>query len=145
MERKNYHRKNSSAVMTARTKKTSVEGKSREPAPSSRSKEKPVDRELQNKIKKRMSFESPSRKEDPVSARGHYHNLSLLNYMLFKEKQRGAAGTAQGPLAKDQFTVVEILGKGGFGKVYRVEQKRTRAVYAMKEMSKTVYLTCYLA
>jgi serine/threonine protein kinase len=86
-----------------------------------------------------MSFESPSRKEDPVSARGHYHNLSLLNYMLFKEKQR-AQPTPQGPLAKDQFTVVEILGKGGFGKVYRVEQKRTRAVYAMKEMSKTVYV-----
>jgi serine/threonine protein kinase len=65
--------------------------------------------------------------------------LSLLNYMLFKEKQR-AQPTPQGPLAKDQFTVVEILGKGGFGKVYRVEQKRTRAVYAMKEMSKTVYV-----
>lgn len=58
--------------------------------------------------------------------------------MLFKEKQR-AQPAPQAPLAKDQFTVVEILGKGGFGKVYRVEQKRTRAVYAMKEMSKTVY------
>ena len=137
MERKNYHRKGGSTVMTARTKKTSVEAKSRDPAPSSRSKEKPVDRELQNKIKKRMSFESPSRKEDAVSARSHYHNLSLLNYMLFKEKQR-AQPSPHAPLAKDQFTVVEILGKGGFGKVYRVEQKRTRAVFAMKEMSKTV-------
>lgn len=87
-----------------------------------------------------MSFESPSRKEDAVSARSHYQNLSLLNYMLFKEKQR-ATGPAQGPLTKDQFSVVEILGKGGFGKVYRVEQKRTRAVYAMKEMSKTVYFS----
>ena len=84
-----------------------------------------------------MSFESPNRKDEACSARGPYQNLSLLNYMLFKEKQRGAA-TQQQPLAKDQFTVVEILGKGGFGKVYRVEQKRTRAVYAMKEMSKTV-------
>lgn len=99
-----------------------------------------MDRELQNKLKKRMSFESPSRKEDAVSARSHYHNLSLLNYMLFKEKQRAQPlAPALGPLAKDQFSVVEILGKGGFGKVYRVEQKRTRAVFAMKEMSKTVY------
>lgn len=136
MERKNYHRKNGSTVMTARTKKTSVDSKSKEQAPASRSKDKP-NRELQNKIKKRMSFESPSRKDEACSARGPYQNLSLLNYMLFKEKQRGAA-TQQQPLAKDQFTVVEILGKGGFGKVYRVEQKRTRAVYAMKEMSKTV-------
>jgi uncharacterized protein YgiB involved in biofilm formation len=65
-----------------------------------------------------MSFESPSRKDDPVSARGNYQNLSLLNYMIFKEKQRSTASS--GPMAKDQFTVVEILGKGGFGKVYRV-------------------------
>lgn len=137
MERKNYHRKNGSTVMTARTKKTSVDSKSKEPAPASRSKEKP-NRELQNKIKKRMSFESPSRKDEAGSARGPYQNLSLLNYMLFKEKQRGAATQVQVALAKDQFTVVEILGKGGFGKVYKVEQKRTRAVYAMKEMSKTV-------
>ena len=135
MERKNYHRKNGSTVMTARTKKTSVDSKSREQAPASRSKDKP-NRELQNKIQKRMSFESPSRKDEACSARGPYQNLSLLNYMLFKEKQRGPA--SQLALAKDQFTVVEILGKGGFGKVYRVEQKRTRAVYAMKEMSKTV-------
>jgi hypothetical protein len=105
MDRKNYHRKNGSTVMTARTKKTSVDGKSKDPTHTTKSKEKPVDRDLQNKIKKRMSFESPSRKEDPVSARGHYQNLSLLNYMLFKEKQRFVVGS-QGPLTKDQFTVV---------------------------------------
>lgn len=105
MERKNYHRKNGSTVMTARTKKTSIDAKSKEAGQASKSKDKPVDRNLQNKIKKRMSFESPSRKEDAVSAKGHYQNLSLLNYMLFKEKQRETAVT-HAPLSKDQFTVV---------------------------------------
>jgi hypothetical protein len=56
MERKNYHRKNGSTLLTARTKKTSVDSKSKDTGLTSKSKEKPVDRNLQNKIKKRMSF-----------------------------------------------------------------------------------------
>ena len=28
------------------------------------------------------------------------------------------------------------IGKGGFGKVWKVESKKSRGVYAMKEMSK---------
>ena len=35
-------------------------------------------------------------------------------------------------MSKDQFLVLEILGKGGFGKVYKVEQKRTKSIFAMK-------------
>jgi hypothetical protein len=79
-------------LLTARTKKTSVDSKSRDKPPTSKSKEKPADKALQNKIKKRMSFESPSRKDGSASARTPYQNLSLLNYMLFKEKNREAGG-----------------------------------------------------
>ena len=32
--------------------------------------------------------------------------------------------------------MINILGKGGFGKVYKVECKKTRKLYALKEMSK---------
>ena len=60
MERTNYHKKNSSALATARTKKSSVD-KSKEKY-GSKSKDKQVEIALQNKIKKRMSFASPSRK-----------------------------------------------------------------------------------
>lgn len=34
------------------------------------------------------------------------------------------------------FSVLQAIGKGGFGKVWKVEVKKTRQVFAMKEMSK---------
>lgn len=61
MDRTNYHKKNSSALGTARTKRTSVDTKSKEKN-TSKSKEKQADIVLQNKIKKRMSFASPNKK-----------------------------------------------------------------------------------
>jgi len=38
------------------------------------------------------------------------------------------------------FTFHYVVGRGGFGKVWRVEQKRTKMIYAMKEMSKSRYV-----
>lgn len=74
-----------------------------------------------------MSFESPSRKESIADAETAYHNFSLLNYMILKEK------TVKTPiLTKDSFIIKEALGKGGFGKVFKVEYKKTKAIYAMK-------------
>ena len=35
-----------------------------------------------------------------------------------------------------QFLCQYVVGKGGFGKVWRVEKKKERIQYAMKEMSK---------
>ena len=32
-----------------------------------------------------------------------------------------------------------IIGWGGFGKVWKVESKKTRTLYAMKELSKAKY------
>ena len=49
------------------------------------------------------------------------------------------------PLAKDQFNIIEILGKGGFGKVYKVQYKKNTSLYAMKEMSKSVYTSPHSA
>ena len=37
---------------------------------------------------------------------------------------------------KNQFEFVKIIGKGGFGKVYKVLSKKYNKIYAMKEMSK---------
>ena len=34
------------------------------------------------------------------------------------------------------FEVIMPIGKGGFGKVWKVYEKRTKRIYAMKEMSK---------
>lgn len=41
-------------------------------------------------------------------------------------------------MTKDQFVVLEVLGKGGFGRVMKVEHKKNKKIYAMKEMSKAV-------
>ena len=34
-----------------------------------------------------------------------------------------------------------MIGRGGFGKVWRVEKKKTTNLYAMKEMSKSRIIT----
>jgi serine/threonine protein kinase len=37
---------------------------------------------------------------------------------------------------KNQFKLHNVIGKGGFGKVWKVERKKFKTMYAMKEMSK---------
>ena len=40
-------------------------------------------------------------------------------------------------LNKNMFEFNFVIGKGGFGKVWRVKEKKTNELYALKEMSKT--------
>ena len=44
-------------------------------------------------------------------------------------------------LSKSAFTYQYCIGKGGFGKVWKVERKKNKQQYAMKEMSKARILT----
>ena len=44
-------------------------------------------------------------------------------------------------VSKNNFLYNFCIGKGGFGKVWRVERKKSRAQYAMKEMSKARIIT----
>lgn len=37
---------------------------------------------------------------------------------------------------KSQFKMHQVIGKGGFGKVWKVERKKFNTMYAMKEMCK---------
>jgi serine/threonine protein kinase len=39
-------------------------------------------------------------------------------------------------VSRKMFNVLYPIGKGGFGKVWKVESKKSKAVFAMKEMSK---------
>ncbi len=39
---------------------------------------------------------------------------------------------------KNLFSYQYIIGKGGFGKVWKVEHKKTKNLYAMKEMLKSM-------
>jgi serum/glucocorticoid-regulated kinase 2 len=38
-----------------------------------------------------------------------------------------------------------MVGKGGFGKVWKVEHRATGKMYAMKEMSKAMYIPYHIA
>ena len=40
-------------------------------------------------------------------------------------------------LTKASFKFLSIIGRGGFGKVWKVYSKKYKTIYAMKEMSKT--------
>jgi cell division protein FtsB len=44
-------------------------------------------------------------------------------------------------LTKANFSYAYCIGKGGFGKVWKVERKKTKQPYAMKEMSKARIIT----
>lgn len=39
-------------------------------------------------------------------------------------------------ISKKDFNLISIIGRGGFGKVLKVEHKKSKKVYAMKVMSK---------
>jgi serine/threonine protein kinase len=39
-------------------------------------------------------------------------------------------------IGKQHFQFHGVIGKGGFGKVWKVERKKFQTMYAMKEMSK---------
>ena len=43
---------------------------------------------------------------------------------------------SQHELGKQSFSTLMAVGKGGFGKVWKVEQKSNQRIYAMKMMSK---------
>jgi serine/threonine protein kinase len=44
-------------------------------------------------------------------------------------------------VSRSSFQYSICIGKGGFGKVWKVEYKKVKQIYAMKEMSKARILT----
>ena len=40
-------------------------------------------------------------------------------------------------IGKNMFNLHYVIGKGGFGKVWKVDSKKSKKIYAMKEMHKT--------
>ena len=43
---------------------------------------------------------------------------------------------SQSSINKNNFNFMYVIGKGGFGKVWKVQYKKTKETFALKEMSK---------
>ena len=52
-------------------------------------------------------------------------------------KKKNISNNNKSNLHRNMFEFLFIIGKGGFGKVWRVREKKTKELYALKEMSKT--------
>lgn len=54
-----------------------------------------------------------------------------------KPKIKPAILPSQSSISKNSFEFIQVIGKGGFGKVWKVFSKKSKEIYALKEMSKT--------
>ena len=64
------------------------------------------------------------------------HQMGACNFKTAKDKD------ATESISKANFIQVYAVGRGGFGKVWRVESKKTKSEqYAMKEMAKARIIT----
>jgi serine/threonine protein kinase len=43
---------------------------------------------------------------------------------------------SSGKISKEDFDIIKVIGRGGFGKVYMVKKRTNKKVYAMKVLSK---------
>ena len=53
-----------------------------------------------------------------------------------KEEKNNIEKHDQNSLNRDMFEFMTVIGKGGFGKVWKVQYKKTKEYFALKEMSK---------
>lgn len=76
----------------------------------------------------------------PATERRERDNFFQMNEIAFTRKKStvlsSSSPSKQLEVSKKMFNVFNPIGKGGFGKVWKVELKKNRQVYAMKEMSK---------
>ena len=43
-------------------------------------------------------------------------------------------------MTRNDFHFMEVIGEGGYGKVWKVEMMKSKKLYAMKEMSKAMII-----
>ena len=86
---------------------------------------------------------------EPVTKKSHFRSepniesnpkkiSSITKNILYSKSPKNLLKpTINSSLTRNNFEFIFIIGKGGFGKVWRVKEKKTKELYALKEMSKT--------
>ncbi|EGR31045.1 protein kinase domain protein, partial [Ichthyophthirius multifiliis] len=88
-------------------------------------------KDLQNHMK--QSFQNKQ------TIKQHYQPFNQNDFTSNVEELQQQNNNYQ--IQKSNFNLYFIIGKGGFGKVWKVDNKKTRKMYAMKEMSKALIIT----
>ena len=84
-------------------------------------------------VKKKQHFKSDTNIENESQK----INSITKNLLHPKSPQNLSSPKISSSLSRNNFEFIYIIGKGGFGKVWRVQEKKTKKLYALKEMSKT--------
>ena len=71
--------------------------------------------------------------------RSYIHQPIMNNFFLLNNSPPEKSISLKKELTKRTFNYRYILGKGGFGKVWKVEHTKKKKQYAMKEMLKSMY------
>ena len=78
-----------------------------------------------------------SKSESNADINQNRANNIAMNLLNLKNTKKDNNQRFNSNLTRNDFEFVFIIGKGGFGKVWRVKYKKTNELYALKEMSKT--------
>ena len=78
-----------------------------------------------------------SKSESNADINQNRANNIAMNLLNLKNTKKDNNQKFNSNLTRNDFEFVFIIGKGGFGKVWRVKYKKTNELYALKEMSKT--------
>lgn len=114
-------------------------------APADAPKKHPADVTISTRITSNLSSRKSSIDDAPVPRfrrpdapkPQHERRLSMHNASVFHLNQ-GELPSPTVRLSRGQFSYGSVLGKGGFGKVWRVGLNKNQQQYALKEMSKAL-------
>lgn len=90
-------------------------------------KESKVKEEIKRSLANVINVYYPEQKHSPLDV-----SLTGPSELDSLDKQEG--------LSRTDFHFLEVVGKGGYGKVWKVEYRKTHKLFAMKEMSKAVII-----
>jgi serine/threonine protein kinase len=62
--------------------------------------------------------------------------LNQTNASKFPKSPPSSPANPKSQISKHNFSFLYVIGKGGFGRVWKVKNKKTEKLYALKEMSK---------